>query len=458
MITIAKPQRRPRVLQLSYACSPTRGSEAGVGWHRAVQSAKHFDTWVICEEHEFAGEIREYLASHGEIPGLNFVFVPIDQREWSWGNVHDSIWYVVLRRWHRQAYLAAKRLHERVHFDLVHQVTFCGYREPGLLWKLDAPFVWGPIGGTQNYPWRFLASAGLRGAIHETCRSVMNNLQLRLSPHVRSASRKAAVLLAANSTVQRDFARAHGVAPQILIETGLAEVRGTARKRDPRPGPLRILWSGLLIHRKALHLLLHALAQMPRGVSYELRILGEGSQRKRWQRLANRLGVAQHIAWLGRLPHHEALRQYDWADLFAFTSLRDTSGNVVLEALAAGVPVVCLDHQGMHDVVTDQCGVKIPVTTPREVVAELRASIIRMAEDAIQWERLSRGAVERAREYLWSRQDERMTALYFRAIDGTEVLQSTEEPLSFDTGHGHLQPLGMAAAANTRIEATGTGP
>jgi hypothetical protein len=122
------------------------------------------------------------------------------------------------------------------------------------------------------------------------------------------------------------------------------------------------------------------------------------------------------------------------------------------------VPVVCLDHQGMHDIVTDQCGVKIPVTTPREVVAQLRASIIRMAEDATQWERLSRGALERAREYLWSRQDERMTALYFRAIDGKEALQPTEEPLSFDAGHGHLQPLGMAAAANTRIEATGTGP
>ena len=85
MHTASESPSRPRVLQLSYACSPMRGSEAGVGWHRAVQSAKHFDTWVICEEHEFAGEIREYLAAHGDIPGLNFVFVPINQREWSLG-------------------------------------------------------------------------------------------------------------------------------------------------------------------------------------------------------------------------------------------------------------------------------------------------------------------------------------------------------------------------------------
>ena len=134
-----------------------------MGWHRALQSAKHFDTWVICEEHEFAGEIRRYTATHGNVPGLHFVFVPIDQREWSWGQVHDAIWYAVLRRWHRRAFRAATRLHRRLGFDLVHQVTFCGYREPGLLVALDAPFLWGPIGGTQDYPWRFLAAAGLGG-------------------------------------------------------------------------------------------------------------------------------------------------------------------------------------------------------------------------------------------------------------------------------------------------------
>ena len=410
MIT-ASPGRR-RVLQLSYACSPIRGSEAGVGWHRAVQSARHFDTWVICEQHEFAGEIREYLDAHGEVPGLNFVFVPIDRREWSWGQWHDFIWYAVLRRWHRRAYKAARRLHERIGFDLVHQIAFCGYREPGDLWKLDAPFVWGPIGGTQNYPWRFLPCAGIRGAMKEACRSVANNLQLRFSPRVRGASRKAAVLLAANSSVQADFARTHGVTPRLLIETGLAKVDGVPRHRDAQPGPLRILWSGLLVHRKALHLLIRALARLPADVRYELRIVGEGPMKRRWQRLAERCGVAPRLTWLGRLPHHEALEQYAWADVFAFSSLRDTSGNVVLEALAAGVPVICLDHQGIHDIVTDQCGIKIPVTTPREVIARLSAAVARLARDGQQWERLSRGAVERARAYLWSNQEETMAGVY----------------------------------------------
>ena len=160
--------------------------------------------------------------------------MPIDQREWSWGRSTTALWYAVLRRWHRRAYRVARRLHEQLGFDLVHQVTFCGYREPGYLWKLDVPFVWGPIGGTQNYPWRFLPPPALAGPSTRVCRSVVNNLQLRLSRRVRRAARKAAVVLAANSTVQRDFARAQGVSCRSLPDVGIADVGGVPRQRAPR--------------------------------------------------------------------------------------------------------------------------------------------------------------------------------------------------------------------------------
>ena len=406
---------RPRVLQLSYACSPVRGSEAGVGWRRALHSAKHFDTWVICEEHEFAGEIQQYVRTHGEIPGLHFVFVPINQRQWSWGQIHNAVWYAVLRRWHRQAYQVAQRLHKRIGFDLVHQVTFCGYREPGDLWKLDAPFIWGPIGGTQDYPWRFLPCAGIGGAVEEMCRVVMNNFQLRFSRRVRRAAHKAAVILAANRTNRDRFGRAHGIDLPILPDVGIDRV-GAVPRTEPHQGPIRLLWSGLLTHRKALHLLLHALAQVPSDVSFELRVLGEGRLKRRWRKLAERLGIAQRVAWMGWLPHGEAMEQYAWADAFVFSSLRDTTGTVVVEALAAGLPVICLDHQGVHDVVTDDCGLKIPVTTPRSVIAGLRDAIVRLARDEAERQRLGRGAVERARDYLWSRQEQPMTDLYRRVL------------------------------------------
>ncbi len=314
--------------------------------------------------------------------------------------------------WHRRAYRVARRLHQHVGFDLVHQATFCGYREPGYLWKLGVPFVWGPLGGTQNCPWRFLPAIGIRGGVQEGLRTALNVLQLRMSRRVRRAARGARALFAANSTVARDLARVHGIRPLVCLENGLSAAFARSTARGARPGALRILWSGEFRPFKGLSLLIEALAGLPPDVAYELRVLGAGPERRRWQRLARRAGIASRTTWPGWLPHGEVWAQYEWADLFAFTSLRDTTGTVVLEALGAGVPVVCLDHQGVHDVVTDQCGIRIPVTTPRQVVRRLRDAIVRLARDEPWRQRLSLGAAQRAQTYLWSRQIAHTAAVY----------------------------------------------
>ena len=129
--------------------------------------------------------------------------------------------------------------------------------------------------------------------------------------------------------------------------------------------------------RKALSLLIKALARLPDDARYELRVLGEGSERRRCEQLARDLGVDPHCTWLGWVSYEQAISQYDWADVFAFTSLRDTTGTVVLEALGAGLPVMCLDHQGVGDIVDNSCGIKVPVSKPPEVIAGLCAAIVK---------------------------------------------------------------------------------
>jgi glycosyltransferase involved in cell wall biosynthesis len=418
----AGKRRRPRVLHLSYACGPGRGSEPGIGWHRAVEAAKAFDVWVICEEGEFAAPVRRYLAEHGPIDGLEFVFEP--KRPWELRVQRVQLFYNwIYRRWQARAYHRAVELHRRVQFDLVHQVTFAGFRDPGHLWRLGVPFVWGPVGGTQNYPWRFLAEAGPRGAVSETLRSLLNWIQLHYGRRVRQAARAATVLLATNSTNQRDYRRAWGVESQVLLDVGTDTVH------PPRPGPsadgpLRLLWSGQFTPRKALGLLLKALARLPSDVTWELRVLGDGPLRRRWQRLAQRLNVANRIQWLGWLPLAEALPNYQWADAFAFTSLRDSSGTVVLEALGFGLPIVCLDHQGMHDIVTGECSLKVPVTTPAQVIDGLRDAIARLARDRDLRARLSAGATARAGEFLWSRNGEQLAGIYRNVLQGSSSVSS----------------------------------
>ena len=60
----------------------------------------------------------------------------------------------------------------------------------------------------------------------------------------------------------------------------------------------------------------------------------------------DRLGVRERVTWRGRLPWHDVMSEDASAGIFLFTSLRDSVGVQVLEAMAWGLPVVILDHQG----------------------------------------------------------------------------------------------------------------
>ena len=412
-----QPNRSERILILAAACNPYKGSDFKVGWGRIQETAKYFDTWVICGAWD-RDDIYRFQQEHGKNPRLHFHFV-----EEGWLErllkLRRTFFYTNLfayHLWHRRAYKVAASLHEKLCFHLTHQVSLIGYREPGFLWKLDSPFIWGPVGGTQNYPWRFLVLAGFSGAVLEGCRSVVNWLQLRLSLRVRRAARKTARFLAANFQVKRSFERVHGIKATVLLETGLSEVSPT-KALNPKPHrPLRLLWSGDFKHHKALPLLLQALSRLPPALPYELKILGRGPLERRWRKLSEQLGVIDHCRWLGWLPFEEAMRQYDWANILVFTSLRDTSGNVVLEALSHGVPVICLDHQGVGDIVTSECGVKIPVTSPKKVILGLRDAIVSLAMAEEYLHSLSRGALERARKYLWSANGAQMATVYLEAM------------------------------------------
>ena len=410
--------RRPRILQAAHACEPYHGSEQAVGWNWALQAGKTCEVWVVCCEDDCRPTIEQYCAENGPVPHLHFVFVPRSAlQRWilALSKIVRFVSYFSYRLWHYKAYRVAKELHKAVKFDIVHHVTFSGYREPGYLWKLDIPFVWGPIGGTQNCPLRFSLLPRL-SSLKEALRTLFNSIQLRTSLRVRTAASRASAILAANSTVMRDVEKHLRYSAIQLCENGITRISTHPREVSSPDCPLRILWAGGLQFHKNLDLLLHALSQLPEDVSYELRVVGDGPLRDVWKRLASRLKLADRITWMGRIPHDEALKQFPWADVFAFTSLRDTNGTVMLEALAEGVPVICLDHQRAHDLVTEQCGIKIPVTTPVDAANSMRAALEECARNRKWIARMSEHALDRAKHFAWTRQGERMARIYQSAL------------------------------------------
>ena len=421
-----------KVLLMAYECSPWRGSEWAVGWGRLLQAARGAESHVITSEENF--NALERARAEGLLPANVRFYTPVPDAKLRELEKEPALFaynYKAYHYWQKLALVLAQELHAREHFDLVHQTSVCTFREPGYTWQLGIPFVWGPVGGSQNFPARFLTMLPLVEAFKEAMRSISNRISLRFKSRVQAAAHAAAMIVAANSTNQRDYERSFHRPVDLLLETGLQHVGEPARTRfheriSNLGAPLKILWSGEMQSRKALPILLRALAAIP-DVSFELTVLGDGPQRERWQALTRRLGLAARVSFLGRLPFAEAVAQMDKAELFCFPSLRDTSGNVVLEALAAGVPVICFDHQGVGDIVTPECGIKLPVISPSRAVKDWAGAIRSLANDPARLLRMSEAATVRARDFLWEHNGDWMLNAY-RKLAHAGAAEETSVP------------------------------
>jgi glycosyltransferase involved in cell wall biosynthesis len=145
----------------------------------------------------------------------------------------------------------------------------------------------------------------------------------------------------------------------------------------------------------------------------ELVIVGEGPERTQLEALARELGLNGQVKFPGWMPRQELLREMTASDVFLFPSLRDGGGLVVVEAMAAGRPVICLDLAGPGLHVTPECGVKVPADSPQQAVRDLAGALDRLYRDARARLQMGRAARQRAREvYDWDRIAERISGIY----------------------------------------------
>lgn len=388
-----------KILINCYACSPYRGSEPGMGWNFVSSLAKHHELHVIVEKDEFEVDIERYLAENPkERKYYKFYFIKRDHH-----NTLRKIWppsyYWFYKAWQKKALALAKELEAKENFDIVHQLNMAGYREPGYLWKIDKPFVWGPIGGFENAPWCMVPSMGIKGAVFYTCYNLINSWQMHTNWRVKSAINKADALISATVKIKEKIQKLYSKDSVLIPEVGFTGSADNAFAQRNDGEKLRICWSGLHIPRKALNLLLEALSVVRRD-DIELHVIGQGEKTNEWKKMAIRLGL-DNIVWHGWVERSKALDIMQSCHLFCITSLNDLTSTVILEALSYGMPVIALDHCGFSNVITEHCGRKITIKNKKQVVRDFALAINEIADDEALRRRLSEGARKRALEYNW---------------------------------------------------------
>jgi glycosyltransferase involved in cell wall biosynthesis len=416
-----------KVLVSAYACNPYKGSEEGVGWGWVKALSRLHNLHVITAEYHRLDIEKAQRETPEFFSNLKFYYVP--HKPWHykptkiWVKIEGSVLKPIMnwsyRLWLRDAYKMAMKLTHEINFNLIHQLTYVGFRFPGHLWKLNIPFVWGPIGGLENTPWRFLPVLGIRGAVYYAGRNIINSFHKRFLSGPKKAFKKArGGIIAATEGIRREILRWYDEESEVICEIyPPAEIACNHSMRGPGER-LRLSWSGQHLPGKALPLLLKALTQLPADINWHLDILGDGPCTKKWQRLSAKLSVNDKCCWHGWLPRDRAISIVHNSHIFIITSLKDLTSTVLLEALSQGVPVICPDHCGFANVITDDCGIKLPVNTSFQLESDIADAIVRLAKDENERRRLANGALKRIEDFSWEKKAEFVDSIYRRVVDG----------------------------------------
>lgn len=197
----------------------------------------------------------------------------------------------------------------------------------------------------------------------------------------------------------------NGIDPAVFnpaVKAGGEDVR--ARLQVPAAAPL-FLFVGSGYQRKGLDRLLAALPP-----EAWLLVVGKDKEEARYRHLAERLGVLPRVRFLG--PQKDVRPFYGAADAFAFPTVYEPFGNVILEAMACGLPVATTPDCGGADLIVEGVNGHVRLGEDREAFADA----LRRLADRDYAARLGAAAAETARAYDLARMTGRMVELYGRLL------------------------------------------
>jgi glycosyltransferase involved in cell wall biosynthesis len=339
-----------KVLIAAIACHPTAGSEAYVGW-QAVN--------ILRREHElrvltslWCREAIEKTVKAGEgWERVRFVYVDEKRGEKPChpnrliARLHSWIDY---RRWCKDAGEIARQLIKQEHFDLAHHVTYASWRMGSPLADLGIPWIWGPIGGGERFPWKLARILSPVALCFEIFRSLSTKVSM-FSPVVRRAVRDAALILPNNHETEKLVLRVRAKSLKMtrLAQSFLPEERLELLKRNlyqspMESGKLRCVAGGNLEGRKGVAIALRSLALLAvEGIPFRYTYLGRGPELEHLKALADQLGIAGRVHFVDSLSGDEYVQALQSSHVYLLPSLREGVPVTQMEAMAAGcVPIV----------------------------------------------------------------------------------------------------------------------
>ena len=236
--------------------------------------------------------------------------------------------------------------------------------------------------------------------------------------YIKSQSRARAIMLCNREAIESvpakwaskvQFFPVNGITTEDLERTAVSQ---------PRDGRFQVLSAGTLIRVKGFALAIKAFKEfVSEYPETRLDIVGSGPEEPHLRELIEKAGLQSRVKIHPAIPRNELLDKMTEADVFLFPSLRDGGGAVVIEAMSAGKPVICLDTGGPGTHIDKGWGIKITPVSPEAAATQLAEALGSLYRD--EGLRKSLGKAGRARaesDYHWDRLGERLMDIYQRAL------------------------------------------
>lgn len=410
-----------RVLVCAYACvvdvgSPRPGGGDLMAWKIIGNLSRAHQLWVLTAAQNRAA-IESALLKE-PLPNVTFRFVDLPRVFAPLLRAQGSLQlYAYLWQW--KAYFAARQLHRQIHFHAFHHLTYENDWMASIIGALlPVPYLRGPGGGAHRTPKAFVREYPFRERLWEQVRAIGQWL-FRHDPFFILGRRRARAILVCNQEALKAIPSKWRHKAQLFPVNGVSVA--ALHRSEPAPFPdckFRVITAGRLIRLKGLEFAIKGFKDFVQrsgaaGDGAEFTIIGDGPELARLQDLAGCFGIEKQVRFEAWKPREELWSRMHSCDVFMFASLRDGGGLVVVEAMAAGKPVICVDlgGPGMH--VTEQCGIKVQPGSPSQVVADLATALERLYRNEEERSRMGRAARERAEQvYSWERLADRLLAVY----------------------------------------------
>ena len=309
--------------------------------------------------------------------------------------------------------------------DVVHEPTPVSPKLPSLIYDVGAPVVIGPLNGGMEYPPAFRGRAGRLSPVGVPVGRRLSAVVNRLIP----GKLRAATVIVANDRTRDALPK--GVRGRVVELTPNAVDLSNWKPRagsDTSPvGPTHFVFLGRLVDVKGVDLLLEAFKPVAEKCDARLEIVGDGPVRRDLEARSCRLGLTKRVSFSGWLSPSDSAARLQLADVLVFPSLRDCGGAVVLEAMAAGLPVIATNWGGPADYVKGNCGILVEPASRQSFVDGLSCAMLKVARSGELRRQMGRAGRKEAVEHCsWEARVEQLLAIYGETIQRARGSASRE--------------------------------